>query len=71
MIFEKLSQEQKNVTNYLIKGYSNLEIAEEIGYSERTINRKLQEICKIYNVNNSKQLIIKLISDKFSLPLNL
>ena len=69
MIFEKLNSDYKKIADLLIQGYSNIEIAEEIGYSERTVNRKLKELCDIYYVNRSKALPLKIITDRFSIKL--
>lgn len=70
MIFEKLNSDYKKIADLHITGFSNIEIAEEIGYCERTINRKLKELCQIYNVRRCKELTLKIIIDKFSLDKN-
>lgn len=45
-ILEKclLTDRQKQILSYKIRGWYNVEIAAELGYSERTIRREVKEI---------------------------
>lgn len=53
----KLTAEQAEIINYVVEGQTNIQIAEEMGFSERSINRRLKKIFKIFGVENKPSLI--------------
>jgi len=57
----QLTQEEIKIINLITQGSTNIAIAEEIGYSEAAIKKKLNRIYKKHNVNNRIELINKLL----------
>ena len=53
----ELSQRQRLVCDLLLKGFTNLEISREIGYSESLVRHETIEIYRILSVSGRKQLI--------------
>ncbi|MEM7456331.1 MAG: ECF-type sigma factor [Planctomycetota bacterium] len=47
-LFDLLSELQKEVVVFRLQGYSNLEISEKIGRSERTVYRTLNQVREIF-----------------------
>lgn len=52
-----ITELQRNILQELLQGSTNSQIAEKVGYSERSINRKLKELCKMFKVTNRNSLI--------------
>ena len=58
----ELSQRQRLVCDLLLKGFTNLEISREIGYSESLVRHETIEIYRILSVSGRKQLIAENVS---------
>ncbi len=57
-----ISDEQKNLISLVKGGLTNIEIAEELGYSPNTIKKKLCVIYKLFNVRGRMALISKILN---------
>lgn len=57
----ELDEEQKRIVKYVRNGLTNIEIAEELGYSPDTIKKRLVLLYKLFNVNKRIELVNKLI----------
>lgn len=55
-----LSELDKKIVNLLVDGCSNIEIAKELGYSERSMYRKFSALLKKLGVKNKYELIQKI-----------
>jgi len=53
----KLTMEQESIIKLVVQGRTNMQIAEELGYSERSIKRRLRAIYKAYSVDNRQSLV--------------
>lgn len=58
----QLTEEQKQIIRYVKQGLTNIEIAEEMGYSPDTIKKRLWLIYKLLNVKNRIDLISKIVN---------
>ncbi len=56
-----LSEEQKQIIKYVKAGFTNIEIAEELGYSPDTIKKKLCFLYRFFNVKGRANLVTKAI----------
>ncbi len=56
-----LTEEQKEIINFVKKGFTNIEIGEELGYSSDTIKKKLRSIYKKFNVKRRIDLVSKIV----------
>jgi DNA-binding NarL/FixJ family response regulator len=54
-----MSEEQEKIIKYIHAGMSNMEIAEELGYSESTIKKRITKIYKTFKVTSRLGLIKK------------
>lgn len=52
-----LTDNEKQVLHFALLGYANIEIAEEIGYSERTIVRIFKDLKESFHASKDRQLI--------------
>ena len=57
-----LSQRENEITNLLIKGLTNKEIAEELAISIHTVKAHLEDIFAKLKVANRVQLAVKIVS---------
>lgn len=62
--FMKLTNEQKNIINLVMKGRKNIDIAEEMGYSPATVKKRLSALYKKFYVTGRTELIYKVLCDK-------
>lgn len=53
----EFTQTQKNILYELINGSTNAQIAENVGYSESSVKRRIKELFTIFSVNNRAALI--------------
>ena len=53
----ELTERQKLIRDLLLKGFTNLEISREIGYSESLVRHETIEIYRVLSVTGRKQLI--------------
>lgn len=53
----KFTHTQKNILYELINGSTNAQIAENVGYSESSVKRRIKELFTIFSVNNRAALI--------------
>lgn len=58
----KLSDEQKEIIEYVKQGKTNAFIAKELKYSERSIKRKLQKLYNEFGANNKASLVVEILS---------
>lgn len=61
MQYEKLNEEEKEITKFVIEGLTNIEIGVEMGYSCAAIKKRLTKIYKSMNVSNRFELLKKLL----------
>jgi DNA-binding NarL/FixJ family response regulator len=54
--FSKLTEKQKEIIQYLIKGYTYKEIASFLGVTSFTINQRAKSVYKKFNVNSRNEL---------------
>lgn len=64
-----LSDEENKILELLIKGKTNLEIADEIGYSEASVKKRLTKLYKRFQVTSRIELLNKLL-DKLHIILS-
>lgn len=57
---EKLSRRQRDVAMLIAKGFTNYQIACELGISENTVKIYVSQILRIFNLTNRTQLAIAL-----------
>jgi len=62
----KLTEEQKSIIELVVQGKTNAQIAEEMGYCERNVKKKLHKIYKTFKVENRAALITTYLSMKFA-----
>jgi len=48
---------EKQIMYLLIGGSTNAQIAEQVGYSERNVKRKIKKLFQKFNVNNRASLV--------------
>ena len=56
------NNEQKLIIELVKSGLTNIEIAEELGYSPSTIKKKLCVIYRLFNVRGRMALISKILN---------
>lgn len=56
---EVMVEEQKRILELLASGKSNSEIAKSLNYSKRTVCRRINDLFKLYKVNNRLELAIE------------
>jgi len=61
-----LTDEQKEIINLVVDGQTNIQIAEELGYCERSIKNRLKKIYKLFNVENRAGLIREAMAMHFA-----
>lgn len=54
---KELTETDKKILYGMTAGYTNSQLAEIVGYSERTIRRKIKDLCEFFNANNRNSLI--------------
>jgi DNA-binding NarL/FixJ family response regulator len=57
----KLNKEQVKIVQHVLNGRTNVEIAEEMGYSPASIKRKLKVIYKLCRADNRLELVKNVI----------
>lgn len=57
VLLNKLNEEQKVITNYVLTGMTNAQIGLELGYSECTIKKRLTKIYKLLNISGRLELV--------------
>ena len=63
---KKITKKEIKVLEELIQGKTNIEISEELGYSEVYIKKMLQTLRKKFNVNNRVKLVVAYLYIKFN-----
>jgi len=61
----KLTEEQTKILELLVQGKTNMQIANELGYSDRSVKRKLQKLKKLFQVENRTALTSAFLSVRF------
>lgn len=59
-----LNSEETVIVDMIVKGCKNVDIAEEMGYSEATVKKRLTLIYKKLGISNRLDLIRKILSEK-------
>lgn len=62
----KLTQEQIDILEQVVQGRTNMQIAEHLGYSERSVKRKLQKLFRFFKVENRAALATSYMATKFA-----
>lgn len=52
-----LSRDENNILNLVIKGHTNIEIAEALNFSDSWVKKKLRQVFKTFGVKNKTGLI--------------
>lgn len=65
----KITTEQENILALLVQEKTDLEIADETGWTERTIQRRIKELKKVFKVKSRaglvKVVILRKLNDDF------
>lgn len=56
-----LTDEQKMLVKLVSEGLTNIDIAEEMGYSPATVKLRLKALFKLFNVSNRVTLVNKAV----------
>lgn len=54
--------EKRKIIEMILKGYTNVEISAQMGYSPASVKRRLKEIYRSYDVQNRIGLVTKQIT---------
>ena len=60
-----LTERQAEIINFVVKGKTNKDMAEEFGLVERTIEYHRNRTYPKFNVSNAANLIVKLVAERF------
>lgn len=60
----KLNELQEKIIPLVVEGKKNIEIAEELGFSENWIAKNLKEVYKFFGVANRSSLVREVLSVK-------
>lgn len=63
----ELNEEEKRIIAYIIKGFTNIEIAQEMEYCESTVKKRLTRIYKRYGIKGRLDLMKRVFDGKFLL----
>jgi DNA-binding NarL/FixJ family response regulator len=61
-----MNDELQTILREIVQGKTNKEIATELKYSQRTIERRITTLLNLYNVSNRKQLIVEFLLENFA-----
>lgn len=62
----KITEKQKQILELISQGKTNMEIAEEMHYSEANVKKNLQKLFKMFKVRNRAALGTTYLSIKFA-----
>ena len=65
----KITEEQESILTLIVQEKSDIEIADEMGYSESTIRRRVKGLKKLFKVKTraglTKETILRKLKDDF------
>jgi DNA-binding NarL/FixJ family response regulator len=61
---EHITDRERDVMKYIVKGYSNIEISEELGLSEKTVKNHVASLIHKLKVRNRTQIVIYALKHK-------
>lgn len=56
---QRITEEERQIIRFVIQNTTNAQIAEELGYCERSIERKVSAIYKKFKAENRVTLVTK------------
>ncbi len=60
----KLNSELKQILNWILQGFQYKQIAEKLGYSERTVKRRAKILFNLYKVTRKEDLRLELQAER-------